>query len=377
MVKMKLSKKLFFLSFIVLLLLNQVLSAESDEDDEEYDYSDEDYEDDDEDSDDNIPPLKPPSNKPPIPIKPDSETILHRNISRDNATAIASLHLNISTTPDPDEEDEDEEEPSYPISSTTEKPSTTLSSNRTTDYYYDNEDGDIDSDFWKNDDEEDYEYDYEDELYEVDKQMFNNIGTGVRGFTDLLYKLSLVGNHSDGTPDYATFIRIIKVHLVEGIDQLIKNVMPLAMEVSETHQISPECTSSIVRTVFGIRSFQSWAIKLIDLSGKLPEGILSGTLSSLGVYDECLKLEVPTDDNSAIDFRGQYCAIDIKPFLPPRKDRSYTFEPRPKLVRELGFLNDLALLKQMRYFHFLNYRFGLCMPSTCTKEDINSLAYEG
>ena len=57
----------------------------------------------------------------------------------------------------------------------------------------------------------------------------------------------------------------------------------------------------------------------MDASGKVPEGILSGTLSSLGDYDECLdtKLMDPESEVSRI-VTGQYCSINIKPFLPPK-----------------------------------------------------------
>jgi len=60
---------------------------------------------------------------------------------------------------------------------------------------------------------------------------------------------------------------------------------------------------------------------VLDASGKLPEGILSGTLSSLGAYDECLetKLGGPEDVGPlSRPSTGQYCSIDIKPFLPPK-----------------------------------------------------------
>lgn len=65
---------------------------------------------------------------------------------------------------------------------------------------------------------------------------------------------------------------------------------------------------------------------MLDASGKVPEGILSGTLSSLGAYDECLETrlgggshDVSGDASSSSRIvTGQYCSIDIKPYLPPK-----------------------------------------------------------
>lgn len=59
-------------------------------------------------------------------------------------------------------------------------------------------------------------------------------------------------------------------------------------------------------------------LPVLDASGKVPEGILSGTLSSLGAYDECLETTLGEDASSDRKVTGQYCSIDIKPFLPPK-----------------------------------------------------------
>lgn len=61
---------------------------------------------------------------------------------------------------------------------------------------------------------------------------------------------------------------------------------------------------------------------VLDASGKVPEGILAGTLSSLGAYDECLETTLGDEEEDHKGTNGQYCSIDIKPFLPPKPPSS-------------------------------------------------------
>ncbi|KAK8774063.1 hypothetical protein V5799_011404 [Amblyomma americanum] len=56
----------------------------------------------------------------------------------------------------------------------------------------------------------------------------------------------------------------------------------------------------------------------MDSSGKIPDGVLEGTLVALGSYNECVDIVARDEDQEREYFRGQYCALDIKPFLPPK-----------------------------------------------------------
>lgn len=60
---------------------------------------------------------------------------------------------------------------------------------------------------------------------------------------------------------------------------------------------------------------------MLDSSGKVPDGILEGSLSAWGAYNECVDV-VARDVGAADDvreyFRGQYCALDVRPYLPPK-----------------------------------------------------------
>ncbi|KFM57567.1 Nose resistant to fluoxetine protein 6, partial [Stegodyphus mimosarum] len=107
--------------------------------------------------------------------------------------------------------------------------------------------------------------------------------------------------------------------------------------------------------------------------------MLGGTLSNLGEYDQCVDIKA-TDDRRGRHygkamFTGQYCALDIKPPLPPT-GRYYKLND---VVDELknfsqggNVINEAA--KTAQFFHFLAMRVGLCVPSGCQASDIEEVA---
>ncbi|XP_028982413.1 nose resistant to fluoxetine protein 6-like, partial [Diachasma alloeum] len=54
----------------------------------------------------------------------------------------------------------------------------------------------------------------------------------------------------------------------------------------------------------GVQKLELWALKMIDSSSKIPTGILEGNLKDLGVYDECVTIEVEKENES---IRGRHC----------------------------------------------------------------------
>lgn len=109
---------------------------------------------------------------------------------------------------------------------------------------------------------------------------------------------------------------------------------------------------------------------MLDASAKLPSGILEGTLTELGNYDECLRIT-----SGKLNIRGNYCTIQIKPPLPVR--------PRLHTIcqRAFGTTNSNAstnkiirhLVQHSHEFLYVGLRMGICVPSKCTKTDIQTL----
>ncbi|GFR00070.1 nose resistant to fluoxetine protein 6 [Trichonephila clavata] len=116
-----------------------------------------------------------------------------------------------------------------------------------------------------------------------------------------------------------------------------------------------------------------FVIIVMDASSKVPEGILFGTFSTFGSYDECIAVKTP-EKSSQIQYIGQYCSVNIQPML-PENERQFTihnaFKQYPKLRRVLEEMNVDE--ETLAYYYILKHRIGLCIPSTCTYEDIQNV----
>ncbi|GBO34450.1 hypothetical protein AVEN_19531-1, partial [Araneus ventricosus] len=107
----------------------------------------------------------------------------------------------------------------------------------------------------------------------------------------------------------------------------------------------------------------------LDSSGKIPNGLFSGSLNSLGDYDECIETVVSGH------FQGQYCLIDITPPLPKRRP----FVSSDSMVQEFVNVTDpesttAEFLRFANYYYHLKFRSSICVPSTCSAEEIQRIA---
>lgn len=140
---------------------------------------------------------------------------------------------------------------------------------------------------------------------------------------------------------------------------------------------------------------------MFDAIGKPPSGMFEGVVTMFGNYDQCLAIRVFEDDQdsdsalegdgsflstssedemhgngdkSATDntrefFRGQYCVAEFKPWL-PAKPHYYGMNSRLKASQRNDDSVFSEFSKMAVFFHFISFRIDLCVPSTCTKDDI-------
>lgn len=94
---------------------------------------------------------------------------------------------------------------------------------------------------------------------------------------------------------------------------------------------------------------------MIDSTGKIPIGILKGNTKFFGVFDECLSIE-----NSNKTFTGKYCPVLLKNH---DKDFLETFADYG-----LANLENFPTTTKV----FLEYLFGVCIPSTCSATEIQA-----
>ncbi|KAG8200755.1 hypothetical protein JTE90_022356 [Oedothorax gibbosus] len=157
----------------------------------------------------------------------------------------------------------------------------------------------------------------------------------------------------------------------------IKALLPNLMEHSGKMNISSQCMREAMQLIGGIKSIKPWAIRFIDASAKIMDGILTGSMSSFGSYDECVDTMVLSEksrDKGKLLFQGQYCSIDVTPPLPD-KPKFYKLDevvPELKNFSQGGnVVNEAA--KYAHFFHFLTLRLGICVPSGCSVDDINQV----
>lgn len=180
-------------------------------------------------------------------------------------------------------------------------------------------------------------------------------------------------------------LELIGFNLKSTIVELIKD--------NNTNNISLYCEKSLINIADGLIKQQLWASQFVDASARLPAGLLEGTLTELGNFDQCLSIKSTmfmenssVDNNRQYSFNGQYCSFIIKPILLPRP-RLHTFCQRMPsiLMQPITTTNHtntnmnmnqkpLKLLSQNSHqFYYSGLRLGICLPSLCSRFDIQKL----
>ncbi|CAN7941203.1 unnamed protein product [Ixodes hexagonus] len=130
--------------------------------------------------------------------------------------------------------------------------------------------------------------------------------------------------------------------------------------------VSQECTFGMLKLMRGLRRLEPWAFRLIDASGKYPDGLMQATTADLGAFDECIETVV-RDQHGVEKIRGQYCNFHVQ----MGDDKTLIQEMLPA-----------ALLSHWRVRNFTTYltdprlpglRFGICMINDCTQDDLQAI----
>ncbi|KAF8788783.1 Nose resistant to fluoxetine protein 6 like protein [Argiope bruennichi] len=92
-------------------------------------------------------------------------------------------------------------------------------------------------------------------------------------------------------------------------------------------------------------------------------------MNSLGDYDECIETVVSGH------FQGQYCLLDITPPLPKRRP----FVSSDSMIKEFVNLTDpesttAEFLRYANYYYHLKFRSSVCVPSTCSADEVQQIA---
>ena len=130
-----------------------------------------------------------------------------------------------------------------------------------------------------------------------------------------------------------------------GISHTIWNNGSIISHISEK-EVSSQCRNSLIRISDALDQGSEWAFRFVDAGSKSPSGLLDGTLSSYGDYDQCLEI---TDR----DFVGKYCVIELK-----------------HEVKNDALEIDQLISQSVPSFRDVNLNQGICFPSTCSDHEI-------
>lgn len=158
---------------------------------------------------------------------------------------------------------------------------------------------------------------------------------------------------------YMDYIEHLMHDLRHRISDLFEPHIPRLMRTSQMVEVSGSCSYDMLRMALALRQFEPWALKMIDSSGKVPEGIFEGSFTALGSYDQCLNIvfgptsgqhhhqtttTTTTAGNPATSSQttpinvnhqqthGKYCLVNLSPYLPPK--------PKPAAMVEQLFQEE-------------------------------------
>lgn len=172
--------------------------------------------------------------------------------------------------------------------------------------------------------------------------------------------------------------------ITDGVRAVLKMIFPHVVAMSTEAKVSGTCSGAILKWILSLRNLRSWAVKMLDATGKPAAGILEGSLTLFGNYRQCLDVQAPDEDEiELVDefreyFRGQYCVLQMKPYLPERKPFYSLNSTIEGLMRksykyyEKNVYDELAELAMA--FNFVHIRADLCVPSLCSRDDIQRVA---
>jgi hypothetical protein len=138
--------------------------------------------------------------------------------------------------------------------------------------------------------------------------------------------------------------------------------------------ISRECESSIFDTLKALKNLEDWSFKMYNSWGKFPpSGILDGTVTDFGDYDQCLAIK----SNEVIG-KSQYCLIDISLPLPKPMPIHQNFYHKINVLPEFFNKSEnnvfVKLSEDASYFYWFYLRLGICTPNKCTENDVKAMA---
>ncbi|KAF8782167.1 hypothetical protein HNY73_012491 [Argiope bruennichi] len=165
-----------------------------------------------------------------------------------------------------------------------------------------------------------------------------------------------------------------------------KLALPYLMTIVTETRLSRNCLQGLLMLVKGVMDIRDWAVKMLDALGKPSAGLLEGTATAMGDFDECLDIVVPRRmrptpvppyTEKQIAFHGQYCVVEIelpKAIKKAAMDYQIGNRSNSELANSKTFLRNLVNIAPRA--DVAAFRMGVCIPSLCTMDDLQLIIKE-
>lgn len=207
--------------------------------------------------------------------------------------------------------------------------------------------------------------------------------------------------YSSSTRDTIEILNRLSQFTSLGLDAVFKETIPYITSIGYESNISSPCLASMLKLLTGLRKQEIWAFRFIDSFGRISPGTFDGTVSNFGEYHECVDIDFPSDFEGLEDVNdagspghasldnmadvpeekvvGKYCLMRVDIPMPPKPLRLHIRKP---VINVTGTNLENTILQYIsRSFDSLytidGFRFGVCLPSTCSADEITSLINKG
>ena len=103
---------------------------------------------------------------------------------------------------------------------------------------------------------------------------------------------------------------------------------------------------------------------VIDSWGRFPSGLISGTVTAFGDYDQCIDIDHTVNGKTIV---GKYCLLDIRLPIPSS----------PITFNENISTNSLFKTIVKNPLNYMRITNGICIPSVCTKLEMTLILQKG
>lgn len=106
-----------------------------------------------------------------------------------------------------------------------------------------------------------------------------------------------------------------------------------------------------------------------------PTSLLDGQYTDLGSYHGCLDAKIPQQESISFNYTS-YCVLAFRPIVPTRPKSHAIFYKLPEKLRSIFSESNVFrdLIDSGQYFHYIYLKTGVCVPSSCSSEDVQKLA---